>query len=155
MFIDDNHKRALDSGVIEASANAIHAQQKDPEVCRMGCQIIWSILMKGKHYATHLMSQTFHFLGNKYEATEKTIRTIIKILKRHGKIASIERPSVEILKRQRNNTNNANVIRKEFFHDPELRVHFLKLYGRDIILVVLVLVLTALAVFYFTSMCKK
>ena len=101
------------------------------------------------------MSQTFHFIDIKYEATEKTIRTIIEVLKKHGKIASIERPAIEILKRQRQNPNNAKVIRKEFFNDPELRVHFLKLYGWDVLLAVLVLVLTAFAVFYFTSMRKK
>ena len=61
MLIDDNHKSALDSGVIEASAKAIHAQQKDPEVCRMGCQIIWSILMKGKRYAIQLIVSNISF----------------------------------------------------------------------------------------------
>ena len=92
------------------------------------------------------MTILFTLDGN-CKLTEDKTETIIMVLKVHGKDDVTANLATEILKRQRRFADNARVIRKELFKDSKLMVHTLKVYGWEVILVVLALVLTAIAVF--------
>ena len=45
---DDTRKKAVNYGIIETLSNTINIQIKDRETCKIGCQILWDILMNGK-----------------------------------------------------------------------------------------------------------
>lgn len=47
-YTADTRKKVMESGVIEVITQVVRVHMKNADICKIGCKVIWNILMKGK-----------------------------------------------------------------------------------------------------------